>query len=121
MKVFTNNDIVIVHSGDTFQLPIELNIGSTYYPELYELQENDKVLLSVCEPNQDFSHALIRKIATIKDFDDGFVTFNFYFEDTAKVLPGIYYYEVKLARAADVPSEYDLTTIVPKRKFAILE
>ena len=128
MKVISNNNIVRIHKGDTFQLPVLINKCTTAEEDIYLLQDEDQVFLSVCEPNQEFQKGIIRKIASkTNQNDDGVVIFKFNESDTINLLPGTYYYEVKLVcmNALDENlSEnitYDITTIVAKRKFIIMD
>ena len=41
-----------VHRGDYFQLPLFINVGDRFKPKQYVLRPNDKVYVSIAEPNQ---------------------------------------------------------------------
>ena len=114
------NGIITMYAGDYFEAPLFLNVGEGCCPEQYVLQGDDKVYIGITEPNQPFVYALIRKVLTVEDLNsDGNPVFVLRPEDTEKVMPGLYYYEVKLQRFKD-DKEY-IDTIVPKTKLYILE
>ncbi len=117
------NGIVTVNRGDSFELPIILNAGTNLQPVLYELTEDTVIYFGVMEPNQPFENALIRKRYTIEDVNEnGLVVVRFRPQDTQCVLPGKYYYQVKLQRfRSNDPEDYDVDTVVDKTQFYILE
>lgn len=113
MSIISNNNIIKVNCGDNFEFPVLLNIGSGIYPDIYFLKDVDRVFLSICEANQPFQDGIIRKIASRKDQDKyGYVTFNFTDNDTINLLPGTYYYEVKLIKNATLPYRSESLTEV---------
>ena len=109
------NGIVIVNRGDTFSIDVFVNIGTLLFPIQYVLNEDDKVYFALMEPNQPFEHALIRKVFTKDNLDEGNnVVMDFKPEDTEFLLPGLYYYQVKLVRSTG-----EVDTIIQKTKFII--
>lgn len=119
----TYNGIITVTRGDSFTLPLLLNFGTNLEPIHYQLTDRDIVYFGVMEPNQPFENALIRKRYTIKDVDEyGHVVIKFRPQDTQCVLPGKYYYQVKLQRFnSEDPTDYDVETVIDKTQFFILE
>lgn len=122
----SSNGIVKINRGDSFELPINLIIGdSVFQREVYQLQENDTLYIGIMEPNQPFESALIRKVLTWKDTDEsGKLNVKFWPEDTECVLPGKYYYQIKLETiVVDSMSKVrtDVTTVVDKTLFYIQE
>lgn len=117
------NGIITMNRGDSFTLPLLLNAGSTMLPLRYELAESAVVYFAVMEPNQPFENALIKKRYTTKDMDeDGNVIIHFRPQDTQCVLPGKYYYQVKLQRFnSEDPEDYEVDTVIDKTQFFILE
>ena len=114
----SNNGIVTVTRGDSFSLKVFMNLRSNSFPAPYELQEGDIVYFGLTEPNQPFEHALIRKTATRDDLESEFiVVFNFSPEMTEYIMPGNYYYTIKLKKAEDD----SVITIMDKRKFVIID
>lgn len=122
MFSISDNSIINVTRGDSFELPLFLNKGTNVNPMRYELNDMDEVYFAVMEYNQPFETALIRKKFTSKDLNEnGDVMVRFYHEDTAQVLPDMYYYEVKLRKFDEKTHRYEVHTVVPKTKFFIEE
>ena len=98
--------------------------GQLAYLE-YELQETDVIYLGVMEPNQPFENAIIRKKFTADDLYGGDIFIRFWPEDTLHVLPGKYYYQVKLQTKAIDPKtrkeRIDVETVIDKTLFYIQE
>lgn len=117
------NGIITVNRGDSFRLPMVLNYGTNLEPMNYQMSQNSVVYFAVMEPNQPFEDALIRKKYTMDDVDvDGNIVIKFRPQDTQCVLPGKYYYQVKLQRFnSNDPEDYEVDTVVDKTLFYILE
>lgn len=128
------NGIITVNRGDSFRFPLTINFGNSLAPDVYGLQEHDKIYFAVMEPNQPFETALIRKVFTSKDVNSNQeVEISFKPADTLCVLPGKYYYQIKLQRFHKKQDsqgnelqdwdfeDYDVDTIVDKTQFFILE
>lgn len=117
------NGIITVNRGDSFRLPMVLNYGTNLEPMNYQMSQNSIVYFAVMEPNQPFEDALIKKKYTIEDVDaDGNIVIKFRPQDTQCVLPGKYYYQVKLQRFnSNDPEDYEVDTVVDKTLFYILE
>ena len=115
-----NNGIITMHAGDYFEAPLFLNVGEGCCPIQYVLEGDDKVFFGLMEPNQPFTHALIRKVLTVEDLDSyGNPLLVLRPEDTERIMPGLYYYEVKLLRTQN-EHEY-IDTVITKTKLYILE
>ena len=119
----TYNGIITVNRGDSFCLPLLINYGTKMDPLHYTPGDNAIIYFGVMEPNQPFENAIIRKKYTSKDVDDdGNVVIKFKPQDTQCVLPGKYYYQVKVQRfLSDDPEDYAVDTVVEKQQFYILE
>lgn len=119
----TYNGIITVNRGDSFSLPMVLNYGTTLEPMHYKMSQKSIVYFAVMEPNQPFETALIKKKYTIDDVDEnGNIVIKFKPQDTQCVLPGKYYYQVKLQRFnSDDPEDYEVDTVVDKTQFFVLE
>lgn len=117
------NGIITVNRGDSFTLPMQLNYGTNLEPMTYTVTGKSIVYFAVMEPNQPFECALIRKKYTAEDVDEnGNIVIKFRPQDTQCVLPGKYYYQVKLQRFnSDDPEDYEVDTVVDKTLFYILE
>ena len=85
----------------------------------YELKENDVVYFGITLPHQPFEHAIIKKRFVKADQKED-LHFRLYLtpEDTIDLLPGIYYYSIKVLRNAGTESEL-VDTIVSKHKVVV--
>ena len=118
----SQNGIVRVNRGDSFELPITLLFGSSMEHKEYELADSDTLYIGVMEPNQPFECALIRKKFTKQDLDiNNKINVRFWPEDTMCVLPGKYYYQVKLETMDPSTLRSDVETVVDKTLFYIQE
>lgn len=117
------NGIITVNRGDSFEVPLSLNFGSSLFPDHYIMNNRSVVYVAVMEPNQPFENALIKKKYTYEDMDEyGNILIRFKPQDTQCVLPGKYYYQVKLQRfRSDDPDDYDVDTVIDKTLFYIVE
>lgn len=117
------NGIITVNRGDSFTLPLALQLGNKLNPKRLEITENTYIYFGLMEPNQPFENALIRKKVGIESVDsDGNVYIHFSPKDTVTLLPGKYYYQIKLQEVdpTDV-TNFDVYTIVDKTQFYIME
>ena len=118
------NGIITITRGDSAETSLYINIGTELEPLITKLGDNDKVYLGVMEPNQLFEDAIIKKVYTKDDHkdEDEALTISFDCEDTENLLPGVYYYSIKLYRPGDGLTTKDrIDTIVPKKKFIIVD
>lgn len=121
-NVFDNGTIYVTR-GDSFAMPLELNIGTKMQPITYIMDENSFVYFGIMEPNQPFETAIVRKKYTYTDMnEDGQVVIKIRPQDTQCLLPGKYYYQVKL-QVVDPsnPANYDVQTIIDKTQLFIME
>lgn len=118
----SSNGIVTVNRGDSFILPIVLNVGNSMKHENYILGPTDELYLGVMEPNQPFEVALIRKKFCYDDLDEqGNILIRFWPEDTRLLLPGKYYYQVKVQTIDSETGRKDVETVIDKTLFYIQE
>lgn len=117
----SSNGIITLHRGDTFEATLFINEGHQLDPVRYELDSNDKVYFGVMEAHQPFEYALIRKMYTDEDVDEqGDVVIKLESKDTENLLPGTYYYQIKLEHTNEDESTL-VNTVVPKRKLFLVE
>ena len=126
MFKIASNGIVTINRGDSLEFPLILNIGSSLNRSEYVLSDTDVLYLGIMEPNQPFETAIVRKRFTAHDLDDdGNINIRFWPEDTVCLLPGKYYYQVKLeTECFDNVSNTlrkDVETVVEKTLFYIQE
>ena len=114
------NGIITVNRGDTFTLPIFVNLGSPLDPNILDLQQGDQVIFRIVRANDSFDNAIIEKIGTIENLnDEGAIEFVFNTDDTNWIEPNLYYYEVKVEYFRD--DMINVKTFIPRTKFYIVE
>ena len=101
---------------------IELKTGVFPFEKRYTLKEGDVLFFGLMEPNQHFENAIIKKELHYDDYDveGGMLKVVFDPEDTIELVPGTYYYQIKLLRK-DIDDEIIVDTVVQKTKFIIVD
>lgn len=130
-----STNIIKMNRGDdySFDLTIEDANSDTGY---YILTGDDAVYFSLMEPNAPFECPLVG-IKVLADGtvlpegyasidDNGIITIKLLSEATEKLLPGVYYYSVKLQQNHLDPDDANkniksISTIINKTKFIILD
>ena len=110
------NNIITMIRGDSLTLEIALNDGKT----AYELADSDIVYFGLMDPGQLFEDALVKKKGYLTDINDnGKLVFELSPDDTLDLLPGKYYYSIKLH--INHGNEDKVITLVNKTKFIICD
>lgn len=122
----SRNGIIEVNRGDSFELPLFINQGTDIAPFRYNMKDsNSEVYVGVMEPNQPFERAIIRKKYTKDDVNEnGDIVIKFSSNDTVCLLPGKYYYQIKIKLYNNYDNnkeDYNINTIVPMTQFIIVE
>lgn len=116
-----HNGIITMTRGDNVSIPLFINAGTELIPLRYVLKDNDIVYFGLCEPNQPFENATVRKMYT-KDnrklAHNGDLLIVFDSKDTEYLEDGLYYYTIKLETIKEDGSQV-IQTLVPKTKFFI--
>lgn len=89
------NSVIVMNRGDSLEFkPHEIAFGD--YTN-YELQGDDTLYFGLMDPGQSFEDALVRKVFTTEDISSlaDFVL-ELEPEDTLDLLPGKYFYAIKL-------------------------
>lgn len=122
LDVSRNNQIAVTR-GDSFEVPLFLNAGSDVNPVRYVLDDKDQIFLGIMEPNSCFENAIVKKVYTKADFNDNEdVVIKIDHEDTACLMPGKYYYQIKAKFVTDSENDkFIVNTVVPKTEFFIEE
>lgn len=121
MAHITFNNIITINRGDSFSYDFKVQLGKPLYKVKYVLTPQDKVYLGVGEANQPFEDALLKQVYTDADLNSNDeITIKFKPQDTLKMLPGTYYYSIKLSQVTGGGKE-TVTTLVPQTKFIIIE
>lgn len=119
MLHLTNCGQIRLTRGDSCTIPLEINQGTAMDPIKYELQETDTLYFGVMEPNQPFETAILRKKFTAADSVEGTVYLNLSPSDTLCLIPGLYYYQVKIQ--SKIAEKTIVKTLIPKTQFWIQE
>ena len=116
-----NSDIITINRGDTLNLTYFINAGTPVCPARYELQGDDKLYFGVMYPNHYWEQSLIKKVFTAESpktrFGDVIITLNS--EDTEYIVPGTYYYRIKLLRTFEDGTQ-EVTTVTDKTLFYVV-
>ena len=114
--------IITLTRGDSFRVPLFINQGTSIDLIRYIINDKSEIYMAVTEPNQPFELALIKKKYTSKDLNEnGDIEISFNSEDTANVLPGKYYYQIKAKLYDEEKNDFIVNTIIPKTQFFIIE
>lgn len=115
------NNIIKMNRADSGMFLVELNYGTTLNPCIAELGENDHVYFGVMEPHKPFEKSLIKKVYSSNDLDeDGYLKVKIDPIDTEYLLPGVYYYEIKV-ELIDQDNLPEVHTVVKRTQFIIVE
>lgn len=107
--------------GDSLILPVAINQGDNMNPILYELGEHDEVYFALMEPNQVWEDAIIKQKYTRENMIDNQLYIKLKPKDTMCLIPGLYYYQVKVRIYDYQEEDYLVNTIIPKTHFWIEE
>lgn len=124
MFVISPNRIIQMNRGDSCTFRVELNAGSTTNPNIIKLTNKyDNVYFGIIEPRKRFEGAIVKRTFDINNVnEDGTITIELEPKDTQLLVPGIYYYEVKVELIdIRVRGKTTVYTVVPRTKFIIME
>lgn len=90
------NNIILMNRGDTYEFDLTIADDSSETGR-YHLKGDDTIYFGIMDPGQPFETALVRKKYTVDDTDAaGNLTIVIEPEDTLDLLPGKYFYAVKI-------------------------
>lgn len=118
------NNIIVLNRGDSYSFNLTIEDENSTNG-IYELTGDDAVYMGIMDPNQPFEFALVKKKFTVEDLDEaGNLFIEIVPEDTLDLLPGVYYYSIKLKQ--DHTDDYGeevsgVKTIIGKTKFILCE
>ena len=120
----SNASIIRINRGDSYEAPLFINGGTILEPERHILQNDEKIYFGVMEPNKLWEQSILRQVYTDDDemTEDGDLIIKIHPEETEYLIPGTYYYMVKLVKYSDLEKdEVDkVTTVVPATLFYIM-
>lgn len=104
------NNIITMNRGDTYKFDLTID-DETSNDGCYHLTGDDALYFGIMNPGQPFETAIVRKKYTASSADaQSNLTIVLYPEDTLDLLPGKYFYAIKLHINHD---EIDLKTSKP--------
>lgn len=116
----TKTGILSLIRGDSFSIVAYINSGTELVPVKYTLTNTDKLYFAIMQPNEQFENAIVKKVFTSANLNsDGDVIISLLPTDTEYLIPGKYYYQLKLVSIVDNVEQ--VTTITPKSLFFIEE
>lgn len=122
MFCLSENGNIRITRGDTIQFPFVPATGNSVSYLIYPMQERDEMYFGVMEPNSSFEDALIRKKYTYAHQNsNGSIIVDIDSSDTEYLLPGMYYYQIKMNIYDAVNDRYIVQTVMPKNQFWIEE
>lgn len=118
MLDISNNGIIRLTRGDSMKVPLFINNGTDMSPIRYTLNSNDTVYFAIMEPNRPFEDAILKKVLTAEDemTDQGDLWIKLDPADTEHLLPGKYFYTVKLKTITD-DGKYTVRTVITEKEF----
>lgn len=121
-------NIITINRGDTYDFDVTIEDESTT-TQTYVLQPGDCLYFGLMLPHQPFEDAVLKKRFSYADLQksslsarfSGRCKFIIEHKDTLNLLPGVYYYSVKLfkASASFDETKNEIITIINKTKFII--
>lgn len=116
------NKVITVTRGDYFSFSVELKKGRFPNEEVYVLSDDDVLFFGLMEPNQPFEKAILKKQFHYDDYDveGGTLKIVINPEDTIGLIPGVYYYQIKVLYKDDGGTTH-VDTVVQKTKFIIVD
>lgn len=111
--------IISLVRGDTLNMNYKIyDEPCVICAEPYILKNNDILYFGIMLPNALFENAIIRKKFFCSDMTGDSVKIRLSSDETANLIPGIYYYEIKLRKNVGTEDEEVITT-TKKTKFII--
>lgn len=112
--------IITMNRGDSFEASLFINCGTKMCPHRYLLKPGDKVYFALMEPNQKFEDAILKKV--YENFEnvtpEGDLIITLKSEDTQHLLPGKYFYTIKVNFA---DSTLPIQTVIENREFWLVD
>ena len=115
-----NLRIINMFRGDSLELIPFINNCSELSPERYIITENDTVYFALMEPNQRFEDAILKKVFdySSEKTEDGDLIIRLKPSDTVDLLPGKYYYTIKMKQ--NEQDSFNVFTLLKETEFWIL-
>lgn len=111
-----------INKGDVFKVPLFIDCSDDIFTSIrLPFKEGDEIYFYIIEPNTSLRLPLLKQTYTKDDINEnGDIVLNFTEKDTDWIIPGVYYYEIKLKKASNEYFDSELITIVKRRKFIVM-
>lgn len=122
MFCVSKGGIIRMSRGDSVEFPVTIYDGTSVNRVKYDLAAEDELYFGLMEPNMRFEDALIRKKCDYRyTNEEGDIMIYLDPQDTEYLLPGLYYYQIKVRIYDPYRDDYMVNTILPKTQFWIEE
>ena len=122
LNLWANMGIVKIFRGDSNNLVLDIKNGDNLNYSDYSLEQGDVIYFGLMEVHQKFEDAILKKVYTLQDVnEDGDIIIDINPLDTEYLLPGKYYYSIKMKKnKTSKDDDYDVYTLVKETEFWIL-
>lgn len=122
LYVTKKNRVITMTRGDYFSFDVIIRSDDSWDDSIYVLSKGDILFFGLMEPNQPFEKAILKKEFGYDDYDveGGTLKIVLNPEDTIELVPGTYYYQVKVLYKDEVGTVH-VDTVVQKTKFYIVD
>ena len=122
MFSIAKNGIITMNQGECCKFELSTNIGTEVFPEYPTISNGDQFYFSIMEPNQPFEEGLIRQVLPFNAYNDTrkSVEIKLTTRDTENLLPGTYYYGLKLRKNVNSAEEPEINTLISNTKLYII-
>ena len=120
-QIDSNSTIIRINRGDSFEKPLFINNGDCLNPIRHIVEADEKVYFGVREPNKYWEQSILKQIYTSESdkTEDGDIIIKINPNETEYLIPGMYYYEIKLVKYENDEVK-QVRTVVPLTLFYIL-
>ena len=111
------NHVISLNRGDYAEITFKFEEGK--FPKTpITMNDGDVLFFGLMDPNRHFEHSLIKKEYTGTNVidDEGKFTLVLEPDDTLELVPGTYFYEIKLLTA-----DAKIKTLIQKTRFNIID
>lgn len=121
LYVTKKNRVITMTRGDYYSFDVIIRSEDPWNDFVYVLSPGDILFFGLMEPNQPFEKAILKKEFGYDDYDveGGTLKIVLNPEDTIELVPGTYYYQVKVLYKDEVGTVH-VDTVVQKTKFYIV-
>lgn len=115
--IINKNNVITINRGDYAEFKFKFKVGKFPYDHDLIVNDGDILFFGLMDPGVHFEHALLKKEYTSNFInDEGYFILTLESDDTLELVPGVYYYEIKLL---DINAH--ITTLIQKTKFIIVD